>query len=96
MKSAYELAMERLEKQHGKAAVLTDAQKKALADIDQRAKAKQAEVEIIYQDKIAAARMAGNVKDMLRFEDESKAEINRIRDRTETEKESVRRDASLA
>lgn len=96
MKSAYELAMERLNQQHGKVAPTNQAQKKAIADIDQRAKAKQAEAEIIYKDKIKEARAIGDVPAMRKLEEEMVAEIAKIRDRAESEKDAVRRDPKLA
>lgn len=96
MKSAYELAMERLDKKHGKIAALTERQKKALAEIDQRVKAKTAELEIMYGDRIASAASSGNAADMSRLDAEMKAEISRARDQAESEKDAVRRDASLA
>ena len=48
MKSAYELAMERLQKQQP-SIVLTDEQKKELAEIDATFKAKIAEKGIIFE-----------------------------------------------
>jgi hypothetical protein len=96
MKSAYELAMERLDKQHGKVAAVSPAQKKAISDIDQRAKAKKAETEILFSDQIKEARMKGDGESVRRIEAELTTEISRIRDRAEDEKEAVRRDARLA
>lgn len=96
MKSAYELAMERLDKQHGKVAAVSPAQKKAISDIDQRAMAKKAETEILYRDQIREARMKGDGESVHRLEAELTAEVGRIRDRAEDEKEAVRRDAKLA
>ena len=96
MKSAYELAMERLNQQHGKVAPTNAAQKKAIAEIDQRAKAKQAETEIIYHDKIKEARAGGDVPTMQRLDEEMKTEIAKIRERAESEKDAVRRDPKLA
>lgn len=51
MKSAKELAMEKLGIGEGKK--LTDSQKKEIAEIRQKAKAKRAEEEIMLQNKIA-------------------------------------------
>lgn len=96
MKSAYELAMERLDRQHGKVTSLSDKQKAALADIDQRGKAKIAETEILYRDRIKAAVAAGKYDETSQLETEMQTEIARVRDRSEAEKEAVRRDASLA
>ena len=59
MKSAYELAMERLEKA-SPAAKLTAEQKKEIAELESKAKAKTAEREIALKDAIAAATEAGD------------------------------------
>ena len=58
MKSAYELAMERLKAEDKQAAVeapkkLTHEQKETIADLRQRAKAKLAEIEILHQKELA-------------------------------------------
>jgi len=96
MKSSYELAMERLNKQHGKVAALTDKQKATLAEIEQRSRAKVAETEILYRDRIKDAGASGKFDEIAKLDAEMKMEITRIRDRAESEKDSVRRDASLA
>lgn len=54
MKSAYELAMERLNKT-APSAKLTDEQKKEIADLEAKYKAKIAEREIFLKDNLAAA-----------------------------------------
>jgi len=56
MKSAYELAMERLEKEQGPSRSLTDDQKAALADVDKRFEAKEAETRVDFESRIAADR----------------------------------------
>lgn len=59
MKSSYELAMERLNKT-APVATLTAAQKKEIAELESKAKAKTAEREIALKDAIAAASEAGD------------------------------------
>ncbi len=59
MKSAYELAMERLEKA-SPTAKLTAAQKKEIAELESKAKAKTAEREIALKGEIATATEAGD------------------------------------
>lgn len=59
MKSSYELAMERLEKA-SPTAKLTAEQKKEIAELESKAKAKTAEREIALKDAIAAATEAGD------------------------------------
>jgi len=55
MKSAYELAMERLEKESGPARKLSEAQKAAIADIDKRFDAKAAERRLQFDSAKATA-----------------------------------------
>lgn len=59
MKSAYELAMERLEKA-SPTAKLTAAQKQEIAELESKAKAKTAEREIALNGEIASAGEAGD------------------------------------
>ena len=59
MKSAYELAMERLAKDSPEV-TLTEDQKAQLAEIDKKYKAKIAEREVYLSDQIAKAEAAGN------------------------------------
>ena len=59
MKTAYELAMERLSKA-APATKLTGAQKKQLAELDSKYAAKIAEREIALRDEIAKAAAAGD------------------------------------
>src|SRR4051812_44072077 len=63
MKSAYELAMERLEKQ-SPTAKLTDAQKTELAEIDSTFKARIAERELLLRGEIEKALSAGQLDEM--------------------------------
>ena len=55
LKSALDLAMERLAQRDGAPARLTDAQKTALAEVDCKTKAKLAEREILGSDRLAKA-----------------------------------------
>ena len=59
MKSSYELAMERLNKT-ALVAKLTAEQKKEIAELESKAKAKTAEREIALKDAMAAASEAGD------------------------------------
>ena len=59
MKSSYELAMERLNKT-APVAKLTAEQKKEIAELESKAKAKTAEREIALKDAITAASEAGD------------------------------------
>jgi hypothetical protein len=89
MKSAYELAMERLEKQ-SPTAHLTEAQKAGIADIEAAAKAKVAEQELFLRDKISAAAFEGKYEDAEQLEKQLAHEIRRIHEDAEAKKEKVR------
>ncbi len=92
MKSAYELAMERLKAADGEATPeLTPAQKKQLADINQRYKAKLAEREIFLNQQIAAARAAGNAEEFEKLNVQLRRERTSIEEDREDEKNKVRR-----
>lgn len=89
MKSAYELAMERLEKKTPSLA-LTDEQKKELAEIDSAYKAKMAEKELFLRDEIRKAQAAGNFEEVEKLEKQLVSEIARLRDDREAKKEKLR------
>lgn len=58
MKSAYELAMERMERESGPSKKLTDDQRERIADIESRYEAKMAEQRMAFEPKIATAPFA--------------------------------------
>ena len=92
LKSSFELAMARLDAKQGKAAPVSAAQKKAIAEADQRAKAKVAEVEILMGKSLAEARARGLPEEEVRkIEEQKQFEINKIRSRAEDEKEQIRK-----
>lgn len=86
--------MERLnasEKETAPVAKLTAAQKKQLADIDQRYKAKLAEREIFLKQQIAAAQIAGQAEELEKLRDEVRRERLRLAEDCEDEKNRVRK-----
>ncbi len=89
MKSAYELAMERLEKENP-TVTLSEEQKAAIAEIDSRAKAKVAEKELFLNEQIAKARAAGQWSEVESIEKQLAAELRRIEVEAEEKKERVR------
>ncbi len=93
MKSAYQLAMERLEKQ-SPSQQLTASQKKAIAEIESAAKAKAAEQELFLKDKIAEAAAEGKYEDAAQLEQQLAHEIRRINEDAEAKKEKVRKGAA--
>jgi hypothetical protein len=89
MKSAYELAMERLQK--GAPSVsLTDDQKRQLADVDAMAKAKIAEKELFLRDEIGKAQAGGKFEELEKLEKQLASEIRRLQDDCEVKKEKLR------
>ena len=92
MKSAYELAMERLEKA-APTQKLTDAQKAEIAEIENLATARTAEKELFLGEQIAKARATGDFAALDSLEKQLVAERQRIRDEAEAKKERVRRNA---
>lgn len=93
MKSAYELAMERLEKQ-SPTAKLTDAQKAEIAEIESTARAKVAEQELFLRDKISNAIGEGKDEEATQLESQLAHQIRRINEEAEAKKEKVRAAAS--
>jgi hypothetical protein len=89
MKSAYELAMERLEKESPQVAI-SEEKKQEIADIDRKYRAKIAERELFLQGKIAEANAQGDYGSVAQVEDELAREIRSLEARCEEEKEVVR------
>jgi hypothetical protein len=89
MKSAYELAMERLEKQ-SPTARLSDAQKAEIAEVDSTYKARMAEREVFLKDQIAKAQFAGNMEEIAQLEQELARDLRRLGEDCEAKKEKVR------
>jgi len=82
MKSAYELAMERLQKQAPTKA-LTEAQKAEIADLESLYKSRIAQVEISIGDEIQSAQASEEFDKV----DELKARLTQQRARLEEERE---------
>jgi hypothetical protein len=89
MKSAYELAMERLNRQ-SPTAKLTAAQKEQLADLESRYKAKVAEREISLTDAINAAMAKGDLEEAEKVRGDLAHEKARLAEELEEKKEAVR------
>lgn len=90
MKSAYELAMERLEKA-APTQKLTEAQKAEIAEIDNLAKARTAEKELFLGEEIAKTRAAGEWAEVQALEKQLASERQRIQEDAEAKKERVRK-----
>jgi uncharacterized protein with gpF-like domain len=89
MKSAYELAMERLEKASPSHS-LTEDQKKEIAEVDSVYRAKIAEKEVFLKDQIRKAQSAGNSGEAQSLEKQLTSEIRRLQEECEAKKEKLR------
>ena len=89
MKSAYELAMERLE-QSAPQKKLTDEQKAQIAEIESKFKAKIAEREVFLQGLIDKANEAGNMAELSELQEQMTREMERLNCESEGAKEKVR------
>ncbi|HMP81624.1 MAG TPA: hypothetical protein PKA41_02815 [Verrucomicrobiota bacterium] len=89
MKSAYELAMERLNKT-APATKLTDKQKKELAELESRYTAKIAEREIGLKSEIQKAAAQGDFEGVEKLQQQLAAEKKSILSELEEKKQRVR------
>jgi len=89
MKSAYELAMERLSSQEPTRKV-SDALKKILAEIDNTYQAKIAERETFLGTKIAEARAVGAHEETAILQEELARDLRGIREEWDRKKEQAR------
>jgi hypothetical protein len=89
MKSAYELAMERLQKTSPSIS-LTEDQKKEIAEVDSTYRAKIAERELFLKDQIRKAQNAGNSEEAESLEKQLASEIRRLQEDCEAKKEKLR------
>ena len=86
MKSAYELAMERLE-QKAPSVSLTEEQKAQIAEIDSSYRAKTAEKELFLTDEI---RKAGSAEEAESLRRQLSVEVRRLQEDCEAKKEKLR------
>ncbi|MSU62287.1 MAG: hypothetical protein EXS31_07810 [Pedosphaera sp.] len=93
MKSAYELAMERLGKQ-APTVKLTLGQKKALAELDSIYAAKVAERELFLKEQIFKATSAGEFEAIEQLEKQMVSERRALNAELEEKKEKVRNRAA--
>jgi hypothetical protein len=89
MKSAYELAMERLEKQ-SPTARLSDAQKAEMSELESLHKAKRAEKELFLRGEIAKAETGGDFQAVEQLNQQLTRELRRLEEDLEKKKEKVR------
>lgn len=89
MKSAYELAMERLQK-NAPSVSLTNEQKEQIAEVDSTFTARIAEREVFLQGKIAAAQASGNFEEAEELAKQLSSEVRRLREDCEEKKNKLR------
>ncbi len=89
MKSAYELAMERLEKTAPTVA-LTDPQKAEIAEVESTYRARIAEKELFLQGKIQEAGLKGTFEEFEQLEKQLTSEIRRLQEDCEEKKNKLR------
>jgi hypothetical protein len=89
MKSAYELAMERLEKKTPSVA-LTNEQKQQIAEIESTYKARIAEKELFLKGEMEKARSGGKYEELEALEKQLSVEIRRLQEDCDARKEKLR------
>ena len=89
MKSAYELAMERLQKSSPSIS-LTEDQKKEIAEIDSMYRAKIAGKELFLKDNIRKTHAAGKLDEVESLEKQLSSEIRRLHEDCEAKKQRLR------
>lgn len=89
MKSAYELAMERLEKSSPTQKV-TAAKKAEIAELETVYKAKKAEREVFLKDQIAKAEAKQEFHDVAELEQQLTRDLRKLDNELEEKKEKVR------
>ena len=91
MKSAYELAMERLEAEDPNGATkITSEQKKQFAEIDIKYKAKVAEREVFLEKILNDERLAGNMEEAEKVAAQLRSEKAILEEEKEVEKNKIR------
>ena len=88
MKSAYELAMERLEAEAGPSKKLSEDQKRQCAEVDRKFEAQIAQTKLSFENKIAPA----GPEEAPALEKELADEISRLSSACEAAKEKIRGD----
>ena len=89
MKSAYELAMERLQK-GSPSVTLTAEQKAQLAEIDSSFNAKIAERKIFLSEQVKKAAAAGKFDEVESLEKQLAVDVRRLQEDSENKKEKLR------
>lgn len=89
MKSAYELAMERLERQTP-SKQLSAKQKEEIAEIESTCRARIAERELLLQEEMAKAEAGGNAEEAEQLRRQLAMDVRRLTEESEAKKGKVR------
>ena len=89
MKSAYELAMERLQK-NSPAITLTDEQKAQLGEVESQFRAKIAEKELFLREQIGKAVAAAKFEEVEQLQKQLAGETHRLEEERESRKAKLR------
>ena len=90
LKSAFDLAMERMAQRGDTMATLTPEQKDALAELNRRTKAKIAELEIMFDRQLSEAKAADDAEKAAKIEELKRVEIGKLRAKEEVERAKIR------
>lgn len=93
MKSAYELAMERLAAEEP-AVKLTDDQKRRIADAESKCKADIAAKELLLRSEMEKARGAGEFDQIEQLQRQLADEVRRFEEKRDSQKSSIRAEAT--
>jgi hypothetical protein len=91
MKSAYELAMERLERQ-APSTQLSEKQKSEIAEIESTFRARIAERELFLQGEIAKAQAGGKPEDADSLQKQLAMDVRRLTEECEGKKAKIRKE----
>ena len=91
IKSALEIAMERLEKESGGSSRITEDQKEKISEVEKDLQAKIAEIEIMSGQKIEEAAGRGELDEAAELRARMQDEVARLRRKAERKKELIRR-----
>ena len=90
LKSAFDLAMERMAQRGEGMAQLSGEQKQSLADLAARTKAKIAEIEIMFAKKLESVKATGDAEKLAKVEEEMRQDIRKAREKDEAERRQIR------
>ena len=91
LKSAFDLAMERMAKTGDGLQKLSAEQKQAIAEVTSRTKARIAELEILFQKKLADAQVGNDPEKIKGVEELQRTEIQKLRRKEAEETERIRK-----